>query len=468
MPTSEDETVARLLWLDIAKHLPLVGGKPEWPINTLGGILLLEERWLPAGDKLPDVILPRAVAALGLVVMLGGCAAAPEPRDTATLNAVECSDAAARIVSAADELVTDYGQPPGGAVGKATTGDPLADAVAAARETRDRLDCDPDAFDTELKEGLAAIEPDGPIASAVWRRVSASLLGTVRRDAGEWVLTASDNLQDVVARASEGTTVVLPAGTIDLDATLVLLEGITLRGAGRDATTIRSAASGAAMMVATASVVRLENLAVELIGAQPASGLVAGPSASVALNGVRMAGAVAGNDGGGGAGVYLSAEGNEGSGRGTTLEISDSIFERNAWAGVAVAGGHRVSIQSATFASNGEVGLIFLDKSSGSVSGSTFTNNTVGLAATGSATPTWLASTVTGGSVGVQMDASAAPVIVGLTVRGSTSAAVIFGGASGGSIGATTCDNVPYGIVIASTAAPTLGENGCTVARGPA
>jgi hypothetical protein len=420
------------------------------------------------------VILPRALVTFGLVVMLVGCAATtPEPSATATRNAAECSAAAAGIVKAADKVVTDYGQPPGGATGTAaTTGDPLTVAVAKAREIRDRLDCDPGAFDTELKKGLAAIERDGPLASAVWRRVSASLLGTVRQKAGEWVLAAGENLQDAVARASEGTTVVLPAGTIDLDATLVLLEGITLRGAGRDATTIRSTASDAAIIVVTASVVRLENLTVDLIGAQPASGLVAGPSASVALTGVRIAGAIAGvgggDVGGGGAGVYLSAQGNAGSGRGTTLEITDSLFERNGWAGVAVAGGHRVSIRSATFARNGEVGLIFLDESSGSVSGSTFTDNKVGLAATGSATPTWLASTVTGGSVGAQMDAAAAPVIDGLTISGSTSAAVIFGGTSGGSIGGTTCENVPYGIVISNTAAPTLGENGCAVARGPA
>jgi hypothetical protein len=415
------------------------------------------------------VILLRALAALGLVVMLGGCTAStPEPSGTATRKAAECSGAAAGIVKAADKVVTDYGQPAGGADDtEATMGDPLTDAVAKARKIRDRFDCDPDAFDAEIEKGLAVIEPDEPLATAVWRRVSASLLGTVRRETGEWVLAAGENLQDVVARASEGTTVVLPAGTIDLDATLVLLEGITLRGAGRDATTIRSTASDAAMIVATASVVRLENLTVQLVGARPASGLVAGPSASVALTGVRMAGAVAGDGGAGGAGVYLSAEGNAGSGRGTTLEITDSIFERNAWAGVAVAGGHRVSIQSATFAGNGEVGLIFLDQSSGSVRGSTFTDNKVGLAATGSATPTWLASTITGGSVGAQMDAAAAPVIDGLTVSGSTSAAVIFGGASGGSIRGTTCNNVPYGIVISNTAAPTLRENGCTVARGP-
>ncbi|MCU1440487.1 MAG: hypothetical protein JWP85_1484 [Rhodoglobus sp.] len=417
--------------------------------------------WL-LGEMFPRVIVPRAVATLGLVAMLGGCA------PTGQLGATECSDAVSGIVKAADRLVTDYGMQPGGANGaEVSPDDPLADAVSEARATLDRFDCDSDAFDAELEEGLASIEPEGPIASAVWRRVSASLLGTVRQATGEWVLVGGENLHDVVARAAEGTTVVLPAGTIDLDATLVLLAGITLRGAGRDATTIRSAASDAAMIVVTASVVRLENLTVEITGAQPASGLVAGPSASIALNGVRMAGAIAGDGGVGGAGVYLSAEGNEGSGRGTTLEVTDSVFERNAWAGVAVAGGHRVSIQSATFAGNGEVGLIFLDESSGSVSGSTFTDNTVGLAATGSATPTWLDSTVTGGSVGAQMDAAAAPIINGLTVRGSTSAAVIFGGASGGSIGGTVCDDVPYGIVISSTAAPTLGENVCTVAPGP-
>jgi hypothetical protein len=416
-------------------------------------------RW----DMLRRVIMARAVAVLGLVGVLSGCAMMPEP--SATVKA-ECSAAVAGIVNAVDKLITEYGQPPGSGT-EDMTGDPLGDAVAEARDAQERFDCDPDAFGAELEEGLAEIEPDGPIEAAVWRRVTASLLGTIRAQAGEWVLGAGENLLDVVARAAVGTTVVLPAGTFDLDTTLVLLDGITLRGAGRDATTIRSAASDAALLVITASVVRLENLTVEITGAQPASGLVAGPSASVALSGVRMAGAVAGDGGIGGAGVYLSAEGDEGSGRGTTLEITDSAFERNAWAGVAVAGGHRVSIQTATFAGNGEVGLIFLDESSGSVSGSTFTDNNVGLAAAGSATPTWLDSTVTGGSVGAQVDASAAPVMDGLTFRGSTSAAVIFGGASRGSIAATTCDDVPYGIVISSMAAPTLGANECTVASGP-
>ena len=49
---------------------------------------------------------------------------------------------------------------------------------------------------------------------------------------------------------------------------------------------------------------------------------------------------------------------------------------------------------------------------------------------------------------------------------GASRAAVIFSGRSGGAITGVTCTSVPYGIVVADTAAPTLGESSCQVARG--
>jgi hypothetical protein len=423
----------------------------------------------------------RMIAALGVVGLLAGCGAGSSPEPTPTVITDEtrvqlCEEAAAEIVAAVQVLVEGY-EPAGAAPERSpepgtveptpsVSDDPLGDAVETARQTRERLGCDDPAFQASLEEGLDAIEPETAIPAAIWRRLSASLLGEVRQDAGEWALEPGADLHDAVARAAEGTTIVLSAGAVELEETLVLLQGVTLRGAGRDATTIRSSAPDAAVIVATAGLVRLEDLTLELAGEQAASGLVAGPSASVSLLMVRVAGAVAAADGVGGAGVYLSAEGDEGSGRGTTLEVTDALFERNQWAGITVAGGHRVSIRSAVFAGNGDVGILFLDSASGSVSASTFTDNGVALAASGSATPTWLSNTISGGSVGMQLDADAVPVIDLVKVSGTGSAAVIFGGRAAGSITGTVCENVPFGIVISDTAAPTVGANSCTLARG--
>jgi hypothetical protein len=435
---------------------------------------------MPARYAQPVIVL-RAFAGLGLVGLLAGCTPAaptPTPGPSASIAAA-CTDAVAAIVTAAADLVGDYGgmtptadeAPAEAAPSPSPTdvvgsGDELSDAVTAARQTRTELGCDEAVFTARLEAGLLEIDAEGAIAGAVLRRVSASLLGTVRDTAGEWAVEAGEELADVLARAAPGTVVVLPSGEYSATETLVLLEGVTLRGAGMDATTLRSTASGAAIIVATAGLVRLENLSLTLASEEAASGLIAGPSASVALVDVRVSGAVAAADGTGGAGVYLSAVGVEASGRGTTLEITGSRFESNGWAGVAVAGGHRVSIESSSFTSNASVGIVFLDTASGSVASSTFADNGVGIAVTGSATPTLLASTISGGSVGVQMDASSAPIIDSLEVSESATAGLIFGAESAGSVTATRCAGVPYGIVVADTAAPTIGQNDCTLARG--
>lgn len=429
----------------------------------------------------------RANAAAALVLaVLAGCAPTPSsdlsttsPAASATpLRAQVCAEAADSVVAAVANLVTSYETPAAqespdpsrepSATPQASpaTGDDVTSAVAQAQRTLERLDCDRAAFNADLEAGLAAIEPSGAIATAVWRRVSASVLGDVEQQAGERTLKPAEDLSTAIARAAPGSTLVLPAGVTELPGTLVLLDGVTLRGEGREATTLASSAPEAAIIVATDGRVELRDLTLTLSGGTPASGVVAGPSASLVLAGVRIAGAPIGDAGSGGAGVYMSAEGEQGSGRGTTLEVTDSLFEGNGWAGIAVAGGHRVSIEASTFAGNGEVGMLFLDSASGSVAASTFTDNTVGLAATGASTPTWLASTVSGGSIGLQLDGTAAPTIDGMRVEGSASAAVVVGGEATGSIGHTTCADVPYGIVISDAAAPTLVDNTCELARG--
>jgi parallel beta-helix repeat protein len=421
---------------------------------------------------------------LAVVAACAGTPSAPEPpaqttSATADVREEECDGAAVEVVDAVERLVGTYAAP---ALDAATEGsepqssagvdpgdaaDELGAAVERAQRTVDRLGCDPSAFNANVSAGLATITPSGPVATAVWRRVTASVLGEAEREPGERSVTGEEELLDAIARSAPGSTIVLPAGTTDLGGPIVLLDGLTLRGQGRDATTLVSSTAEAAVIVATDGLVALEDLTLRLESDDPASGLVAGPSASVALDRVRITGATrAEEDGAGGAGVFMSAEGDAGSGRGTTLEVTDSAFEDNAWAGIAVAGGHRVSIEGATLTDNGEVGILFLDSASGSVANSSFTGNRIGLAATGSARPIWLSSVVSGGSIGMQVDGSVEIRMQGMRVTGASSAAMLVGGEVTGAITDLTCEDTSYGIVVGDRAAPTLTDNDCPLARG--
>jgi hypothetical protein len=453
-----------------------------------------------------------AVAALAVLVACSGTATpsaeTPAP-STATTDSrqQECEAAAADVVAAVERLVSGYATPTGAAptdtgpadtsptdtaptetpptatppTETATTGtgtapeadgteDPAADletAVAGAQRTVERLGCDPDEFETDVSAGLSAITPTGSVAAAVLRRVTASILGTVGQEGSERTLAPGDDLLTAVAEAAPGATLVLPEGTIELDETLVLLDGLQLRGQGPDSTVVVSTSPDAAVIVATEGLVGLHDLALRLEGSDPSSGVVAGPSASLVLSGILVTGATRGEaDGSGGAGVFMSAEGEAGSGRGTTLEVTGSRFEQNSWAGIAVSGGHRVSIEDVTVDDNGEVGILFLDAASGSVARSRLTDNTIGLAATGSATPTWVATTVTGGAVGVQLDGSVEVVLQDIEVREAESAAVLVGGEVTGAISQVRCPGAPFGIVIGPGSAPTLSDNDCPLARG--
>jgi hypothetical protein len=65
----------------------------------------------------------------------------------------------------------------------------------------------------------------------------------------------------------------------------------------------------------------------------------------------------------------------------------------------------------------------------------------------------------------VQLDANAKVVLEEIRVSGPSSAAVIVGGETTGAITRLTFTNVEYGLVIADTAAPTLTDNDCQLAR---
>ena len=437
-------------------------------------------------------------ALLALVLVASACSSPTGPSSSATTvagtatetgSARPCADAAAALVAAVDRAVAGYDQPRAAPspqlpttagsptesamspTSTATPGsaDPASDlsaAAAAAREAISRYGCPSSTFKTDLETGLTAVPTHSPIAAAVLARLTAGLTGQVGQRAETRQLTPADDLAQVLAQVAPGSTLTLQAGTYTISRSLVFLEAVTVRGAGRDTTQVKASAPDAAFVVMTAGVVEISDMRVELDPAVPASGIVAAPQSLLKLSTMSVSGATSTPAGLGGAGVQMSGAATDTASRATTVEVTDSQFDHNAWAGIAIGGGHRASILRASLTSNGQCGVCFLDASTGSVQDSRFSGDTVGLGANSHTRPTWIGNTITGGTVGVQLDGYAAPAIQNLSVNGASRAAVIFSGQSAGAITDVTCTAVPYGIVITDTAAPTLGETSCRVARG--
>ena len=332
-------------------------------------------------------------------------------------------------------------------------GGAVEDSRCAARQMRQDVD-----------EGIDAVRAETPLAEAVRARLVAGLDGRIPELPVRRAVFPDDDLHEALAEAPSGSTLLLSEGEWDLAGPLVLLSAITLEGKGVGVTILNSSAPEAAVLVATAEPVALESMSLARDTTVPGSGVVAGGAATLVLHQLEISGGRP-DDTGGGAGVMLVGE-DLATDRRTSLEATDVVFRDNGWAGLAVAGTHRVSITSATFTGNGECGLCFLGDADGSVTTAAFDANKVGVAVAEESRPTLLDLTIDGGEVGLQVEGSAAPIVDGATISGSSRAAVIVGGKATGALVSVVCKDVDYGIVVTDTAAPTLTGNTCTLARG--
>lgn len=437
--------------------------------------------------RLTPVVAPIAVALLALVAC-GDDA----PRDTSgpsTDSAGQpsdtgCAAAVDSIVSATERYVASYeagrtlsaatATEADGAGTTTTAGDGspeaitegelravLTDAEAAIRAQR----CDPTRVRVQLTEGLSRVSVEGPVADAVLRQLTASLTGKTAAAPTVATVGVGEDIRDALAELPDGSTLELEAGEYRLDGSLVLLAGIVIRGAGRDATTIVSTAPDAAVLALTDRRIELVGLTVRHEGDAPASGVLGGPAASVVVTDARLTGGKTDPDGFGGAGILMYADGQEAAGRGTTLEVTGTELRDNEAAGIVLSGGHRSSIIGAVFASNGRCGICYLGTADGSVEDSTFEGNEIGIAVTGTAEPTLLRLTIDGGEVGIQAGDAAAPTVETVTVSGSARAAIIFTGTASGNLNEVTCERVPFGIVLDPEAMPQIGTTNCELAR---
>lgn len=392
------------------------------------------------------------------------CDAAVADIVTATESYVSGYEAAVAVAAedaTAEEPVTPTSGPPGAA--PLTEEDfqvALSDADAALRSNG----CRPREVRDDLVAQLGEVSAEGPVADAVLRQLTASLTGRLATAEDVTSVAPGTDLRDVVAALPDGATVELQAGEHRLDASLVLLAGVTIRGASRDTTTIVSTAADAAVLALTDRRVELAGLTIRREGDAPGSAVLGGSAASVVVTDARLTGGKADPEGQGGAGVLMYAAEAEAAGRGTTLEVTDTEIQGNEAAGIVLSGGHRASIVRATFRANGQCGLCFLGNTDGSVEDSTFSDNGLGIAVTGTSTPTLLRLSITGGEVGLQAGDRSAPVIDRLTVAAPKRAALIYTGSAAGSVDHLTCEDEPFGIVVSPEAHPQVGETDCDLA----
>ncbi|MHA6523593.1 right-handed parallel beta-helix repeat-containing protein [Tessaracoccus sp. G1721] len=342
--------------------------------------------------------------------------------------------------------------------------DTIQDALEEVRGAVEALRCGAEQMRRDVDDGIDDVRAESPVAEAVRARLVAGLDGRIPELPVRLAVFPDDDLATAVAEAPSGSTLLLSEGEWDLTQPLVLLSAITIEGKGAGATLLESSAPEAAVLVATAEPVALQSLSLARDTTVPGSGVVAGGAATLVLNQLEISGGRP-DDTGGGAGLMLVGE-DLTADRRTSMEATDVVFRDNGWAGLAVAGTHRVSIASATFSGNGECGLCFLGDADGSLTTASFDGNKVGVAVAEGARPTLMGLTIAGGEVGLQVEGSAAPIVDGAIISGSTRAAVIVGGTATGALASVVCEDVDYGIVVTDTAAPTLTGNTCALARG--
>lgn len=421
-------------------------------------------------------VVPVVLAALALT----GCSSGAEDEAASSPSARPgaCEDAVAALLASGqqylDSLGGDAASPSAPASPRATAtdepdpterGDRFATALADLQRHADQVGCDAAELQDRLVGGLRELRAGGPVAEAVQARLAAQLAGARPSQAP---LTPGDDVVAALAAAPDGGTVRLGAGRFDLDDGLVLLRGVTLEGAGRDATVLAAGGEAGTVLVLTGEPVTVRGLALEHVGAVPASVLTAGPGASLVLEQVRASGAVAEPEGGGGAGVLMSAGagGQTGATRRTTVRMTDVVVSGNGSAGVLVNGDHRVELVRVVATGSSTCGVCLLGTSDGTVQESEVADNAAGVVVAGAARPVVRGVTVRGGEVGVQVLGTSSPELDGVTVAGASRAAVVWGDTASGSARRTTCTDVPFGIVVGPQAAPTVEDNTCALARG--
>lgn len=330
---------------------------------------------------------------LVLIILLGACT---DPQVTAEEERFQaCQEELDALAAAIDDLAASYG--------RLTTEDYLSGVAPSsaqpAEQAIDRtiatiraLGCAPEQVAAQLEVAPTGRAATDPIAARVARQLRSSVTGTPLEDASLVTVTTEDDLARVVAAAPEGSVLELAAGEHHTTDVVRVQRSLTIRGTGRDQTTVRSQAEGVALVAGPGVELELTDLTIEHTGSSTV-GVLQLDTERFLLRQVRVTGGTRGDDDIGGAGILV---GNRGVGPptvggrglvGVSAVLLDVEVVDNQGPGVLLSGTAAPRIVRATVADNGVCGVCYLDAAAGTVTDSDVRGSDVGVLVSGTAAP---------------------------------------------------------------------------------
>ena len=209
--------------------------------------------------------------------LLAVTACTPSEPPPTSVSVADCVFTADDLVVQATEYVALFDDALiGDLAGSELEGASELDQIVSITRTQAIADgCDMEVFDAILGSGIDGLTGIGPVG----RRVAMSLQGI---DPGalppkQILIGPDDDLVGILLELGSGSEVNLEAGEYLIDELILLDRTISLIGAGRDETFIRSSAAGAAVLIVGLGEYALSAMSMESRNLVP-SGLLAGPA----------------------------------------------------------------------------------------------------------------------------------------------------------------------------------------------
>ncbi|HTH06627.1 MAG TPA: right-handed parallel beta-helix repeat-containing protein, partial [Ilumatobacteraceae bacterium] len=356
------------------------------------------------------------------------------------------------------------------------------DVIAIAQEAADH-GCDPNKLQDGLDQAVTHLEATTEVGKAI----VAALRGlgppfgppqivpatTAPRDVDPSTVTITpgddvdEQLRAALDKVAAGSTIEFGAGTFELTEPVVVDITINFAGAGRDQTTLSSAAEGVGLAFVGPGGFSMTDLTLEHTGDKEASVFLAieGP---VTIAHAVVRGGVVGTEAasGGGHGVVFAFDPIEGfpdrtdAERSGPLTIDDTTVTGNAAAGVLSTGRASPQITASTISDNGGCGLCYVSHARGSVTNTTVEGNQIGVQAGDDSAPRLRNSTFSGNAqVGITFDGATTGSLTTSTIESNGSVGVQIGGTSSASITGNTIGKQSVGVLATESSTPVVDAN---------